>query len=516
MTFNFTDHRDDDFSATYTPTDDKIRLYTGRVDRELYDALREAGFSVTSKQDCDFSAVWTPRREDIALALIPEDETIGDEDYTHTERAHDRAERFSEYREKRRAEAHGHANAYESGPDAYGNQNARRAERLAARRDRTRDRALVQWGKAEYWQSRTQGVIDHALHKESPEVRRRRIKKLKSEQRKAMANHQAAVTWYESWAKIGEMDGAEMPCNARTISVQQSRPNGAHIHYGMNKDANEASKAAYQLAGNSGGSWDHQHPRDESKRDSLWGLLTDEENPISPAEAAELAIGKRQHPDITGSYSRRWAEHIENRLTYENAMLENEGGAASRVEMVPGGFIGRHQLLKVHKSSATGEVVSVTIWGKDWHGNPANQKVNIESLAADVYRAPTPEELEAFKAKQKAKPKAPSLINPTPETAQRLAELIGGDVREMTQKQYSYHSKGNDWYGAASVTNDGCVLFYRGDVNKRTADLVCKVRSEGHISRARSIIVLTDKPQKPIPIDFDAIETAQTEAAATA
>lgn len=130
------DRNREDYSATYCPEDDKLRLYCGRVERSTYDHLRENGFQASPKQDCDFVAVWTVRREDIVLEMIHDADDIGDEDYSPQERAADRQERFEGYRDKRASEAGSLADRYEGGDDAYGNQNRGRAERMAARRDR--------------------------------------------------------------------------------------------------------------------------------------------------------------------------------------------------------------------------------------------------------------------------------------------------------------------------------------------------------------------------------------------
>ncbi len=74
----------------------------------------------------------------------------------------------------------------------------------------------------------------------------------------------------------------------------------------------------------------------------------------------------------------RWHQHLTMRLIYENAMLENEGGKAAAVEMIPGGFIrgmrgpssclehiagGWLQIQGLNKSPMTGRIVSVRIWG---------------------------------------------------------------------------------------------------------------------------------------------------------
>ena len=71
--------------ATYSPEDNKLRLYVGRVPRPEYDALRAEGWICTPKQGCDFVSTWPPQRRDTALAYG--DGVILDEDQSPAERA---------------------------------------------------------------------------------------------------------------------------------------------------------------------------------------------------------------------------------------------------------------------------------------------------------------------------------------------------------------------------------------------------------------------------------------------
>ncbi len=405
--------------ATYSPEDNKIRLYVGRVPREDYERLRAAGFVSTPKQNCDFVATWTPAREDLAREFFPDDEDIGDEDYSPLERSADRAERFEDYRGKRVDEATGAADQFAAGPQAFGHQNRARAERQAARHDRRRTFAVSQWSKAEYWTERTRGVIAHALYKSSASVRRGRILTLEAEQRRM--------------------------------------------------------------------------------------------------------VGR------TDEYGQRWAAHYELRLGYERAMLAEEGGSASEADMEPGGWIGANQIHAVNRSPVTKRVVSVKLmapprWG---NGPVALRSFNIERMPEGAYRAPTDEEREAFKAatserkaKEKAsKPKEPALINPTDEDAAKLQSLWNertktahekrkaygpcpvSEVRRMTQAEYSARSKGS--YGSCETSDISERLQVRTNYVTRSEGgrvTVFKVRTcHGENYGARRIIVLTDKPQKPIP-----------------
>lgn len=528
----------DDFSATYCPEDNKIRLYTDRLERETFLWLRSLKFTATPKQDCSFVATWSPLAEDAALMLIAEGDDIGDEDQSPEDRAADRAERFSMYREKRRAEAHGLADRYDAGPNAYGHQNAARAERLAARRDRIGRNACSQWSKAEYWQIRTAGVISHALYKSSPEVRRSRILRLEAEQRKHLATIAEAQQRYDAWQEVLNLPDAD---NALTFS-EDGRKYGAD---------SVAVRKAYILANS--GTWglNYKHPR-TGRESSLYSHMTNSRDPITAREAATLAIGNRQRPERG-----RWADHYDLRLSYERQMLESEGGSAGNVEMQPGGKVGKYLILKVHKSPATGAVVSVTVstpgaevWGKQVD----RQRINIQRFGESVYTPPTPEtlaELETITSETKARTqarnaKAPKLINPTPEDAQRLQDALNAAAKDrqadsytardfqptavtsMTQDEYSTRSKGtHSRYKTQYLhqTPSGFLVLdnrlspIRGGEHVKGWQPICKVRTAPRVEfySPESVVVITDKPQKPLP-DWTAqsADETQTEPAATA
>lgn len=496
-------------TVTYSPEDNKLRLYVGRVPRDEYEALRKSGWTSTPKQDCDFVATWTPAREDQAREYLDEGEDIGDEDYSPEERAADRAERFEGYREKRTDEATGAADTFTAGPQAFGHQNARRAERQARRHDRHRTYATSQWTKAEYWQQRTAGVISHALHKASASVRRGRILTLEAEQRKHEKSRTEHAERYAAWLKVLDMDGADEPIPMETAPTTP------------------AGLSAYTLA-NYGCYGNYTHPRKERPAASLYTLLTLSEDPITPREAARLFIDHNTDPSRTDTYSYRWMQHYALRLQYENAMLENEGGKAAEVEMIPGGFlrhVRRHgdgiareyQIHKINRSPATKRITSVEVWDDQRYtyklGNrvssPGLTLVNIERAGENVYRAPTEAELEAFQAAKKeakdARTPIPT-INPTDEEAQAIQQQWNAEAEtkskngrtyaavvplESTQKQFSGGLK----YNYVSITE-----FTRGDI---TIKLRTR-RSGGYFDydAPLQLIVLTDKPRKKLPTGF--------------
>lgn len=519
--------------ATYSPEDNKLRIYPAgtRVDSLLdeteYAEFKAVGYKWASKQECFVAARWTPAAEDWALELADE---IEDEDYSPEERSADRAERFETYREKRADEAGGHADTFEAGPSAFGHQNRGRAERQARRHDRHRGRAVTQWSKAEYWTSRTAGVISHALHRSSAHVRRGRILTLESEQRKHEASRAEYAERYAKWQKVLTLPGTDMP-------VVQDK--GA---YGIDALAtSDAGRLAYALANNY--CWgDYKHPR-KDRTASMYSLLTDAEDPITAGEAATLWLAG--HSELGPS---RWSAHYELRLTYERAMLENEGGTAAAVEMEVGGFIrarnrtgsvftdvpgGWMQIHGINKSPATGRVTSVKVMGLIGIQNPKPGlvSINIERLGEDAYRAPTDEEREAFKtatkerkAKEKAvKPTVPPLINPTDADAERLQAIWNAHEKELfdlkkryeefqpstvlrlTQAEYSAYSKGtHSSYETIDVSEQlrrrRSTAMQQDRTGRVTVFKIRKAPSPGSSwYRADRVIVLTDKPQKPIP-----------------
>ena len=483
--------------ATYCPEDDKIRLYAVRVPKDEYLALRKQGWTATPKQECDFVAVWTKGREDTAIEYSGG--TLEDEDQSPADRAADRAERFSGYREKRREESLQLADKYEAGPQIHGYQSEALATRRAARHDMQGTRAVNQWDKASYWQDRTAGVISNALHKAAPGVRFGRIKKIEAEIRALEKGDKEYNEIRDIWVKVFN-----------------------------EPDAEKATRRALFAERYDGGwSYCYKHPRpvDGMPKHYLTGtslntLVSSEEFPITGHEAAEMYLARNPERKEEG----RTLRHSRLRLEYETQMLEAQGGRAADVDMVPGGFIGSYQIQQVHKSPATGRVVSVsflapTTFPHDRKGkaygddNPrpiVSHKITVERMKRDVYRAPTPEELQAFEdekkaaKKEKAKgPKGPALINLTDEDAERMQAIWNKQNRKdeevvrLTQAQYSAASKGGyARHDTAGITASGRRFEQRG-YNPVSMPIVAKVRSQWW-----HVIVITDKPQKPLPAEM--------------
>lgn len=518
--------------ATYSPEDNKLRLYVGRIPRPEYDKLRAGGWTSTPKQDCDFVATWTPGR---VLSCLEYADLIEDEDQGVEDRAADRAERFGEYRDKRTDEATGAADRYEAGPSAHGYQSAARGERAARRFDAIGSRACDAWSKAEYWQRRTAGVIAHALYVSSPAVRMGRIKTIEAEQRKQAGNIADYRKVFATWERIAAVE-----------------------------DEAEKTILATRLAG--GGTcsgYIYHHPRPESETSwekengaSLYCLLKREKDPITGSEACALYFKTAIVPDSEkweASSFRQWELHFAHRLAYENQMLEAQGGRAAFVEMEAGGFLGSFQIRKVNRSPVTTRTISVQVLaptssnydrkGKAYgESNPRPMTlhtITVERMSADAYRSPTDEERAAFVAlKKQEKADAPKgapcpLVNPDDDDAERLqaawnerardrhadavklgkyyGEFIPAKLTRLNQAIYSANSTGSY---ALAETRGLCAdmeleprnsNMYEEKSKERAearGPAVCKVRitsGGSHYYTPSSLIVIEDKPQKALP-----------------
>jgi hypothetical protein len=357
-------------------------------------------------------------------------------------------------------------------------------------------------------------------------VRRGRIKTIEADLRKHEKSRAEYAERFAAWQKVPTLEGADKPIIEGDRGICDPTP---------------AGRLAYALA-NAGSCWgDYKHPRQpELTAHSIYALLTHRADPLTPAEAAAIWLEGRSDP--TNSES-RWSKHYELRLAYERAMIAAEGGTAADVEMEPGGFVGNRQIQKVNKSATTGKVVSVQVWGShrgytkesdytQQETRPCLVTLNIERSGESVYRAPTDAERVAFveqKKQAKAKAKAnnsgaPSLINPTDADAERLqgvwnarskaahikhgryGEAPQSEVLRLTQAQYSANSKGsNARLEAIEIGENGIRLRHRnyGDEVSQSS-VACKVRVGGGAGfySPNRVIVITDKPQKPLQIDW--------------
>ncbi len=281
------------YTATYSPDDNKLRLYaSSRLDAETYARVKAAGFAWAPKQELFVAPMWTPAREDLALELAGE---IGDEDKSLTERAEERAERFDDYSAKRAADANrAHeavadiAERFEFGqPILVGHHSERKARKDAERMESGMRRAVNAFETSQYWVGRAAGAIRAAKYKEKPEVRARRIKTIEADKRKAERNIAEAQKHLDLYAR------------PEGLTPSEKYPHGILFAYLCAWGGGLSYEAARAL----------------------------EKAPETLPEVLASAT-KGQHAYI--AHLQRWIAHYDNRLAYERAML----GEAGRLDLL--------------------------------------------------------------------------------------------------------------------------------------------------------------------------------------
>jgi protein-L-isoaspartate O-methyltransferase len=376
-------------TATYSPDDNKLRLYAGgRLPPETYARVKAAGFAWAPKQELFVAPMWTPHREDLLLELCGE---IGDEDTSLTERAEERAERFEQYQENRAADAESARKAVAAiadniplgQPILVGHHSERHARRDAEKIANGMRRAVRMWETSRYWQERAKGAIRHAKYKERPDVRARRIKGIEADKRKQekiIAESQALLkAWRDPAAVLKRKDGE--PATLRQLVVFLANRDGG-----------------YYAA-------EYTHPSGYVGPISLWeaaGGNINEQDPEAAAIATPEQVQAKAIQNHEGriAWAQRWLAHYENRLTYERAMLADAGGTAAdrngpekggavRCWCSPGHGKGWSYVQKVNR-------VSVTLLD-DWgNGGPTfTRTIPFDKLAAIMTAAQVREAREA-------------------------------------------------------------------------------------------------------------------------
>lgn len=298
------------YTATYSPDDNKLRLYAStRLPDDVYARVKAAGFGWAPKQELFVAPMWTPEREDLLLELAGE---IDDEDTSLVDRAEERADRFDGYSERRAVDAQRTQDAVAAiadniplgQPILVGHHSERRARRDAEKIRNGMSKALKLWDTSTYWERRAKGAIRHAKYKERVDVRHRRIKKLESEQRKQERRRKDADVLLRAWTVVHDADRS-----FKRKDGQASTFKDRALHL---------ASAGYALTG--------------------YGLWSDlDKDAITPEAAQQSRI-----VDLGVVIARcdRWLSHLTNRLAYERAMLDDAGGLpADRFDIEIGGQV---------------------------------------------------------------------------------------------------------------------------------------------------------------------------------
>lgn len=266
-------------SATYSPEDNKLRLYASeRLDPETYARVKDAGFVWAPRQQLFVAPKWTPAREDLATELAGE---IEPEEMTLAERAALKAERLEGLAHKRNREANAYASRadelsqafYMGQPILVGHHSERKARKTQEKMQAASDKSAKLASTANYWLYRATGVEWFANMKNNPRVRANRIKTLLAELRDLQRGINEAHKAIELWDRFDTAEKimwAVCNLNGDTLGI----PWGTY-----------------------------------SKREETDMLQLREEC------LARLRLR------IDGPTRRRWIEHVLNRLGFERSML---------------------------------------------------------------------------------------------------------------------------------------------------------------------------------------------------
>ena len=269
------------FNATYSPEDNKIRLYASeRLDAQTYEKVKAAGYKWAPKQELFVVPKWTPAREDLAIELAGD---IEPEEMTLAERATIKAERLDALAHRKNADANAFARRADEiaerfaggQPILVGHHSERKARKDQERMNGAQGKAEKAASAANYWLYRATGVEAFANMKNCTRTRSNRIKTLLAELRdlqRGINDAQAALAIWEKLTTdeqirfaLGNMD------SRRTLS-------GISTYLAVDK-----------------------------------GELT-------PTEARARCIANAEL-QINGPTRRRWIDHILNRLAFERSML---------------------------------------------------------------------------------------------------------------------------------------------------------------------------------------------------
>jgi methylase of polypeptide subunit release factors len=330
-------------TATYSPEDNKIRIYPlHRLPADVYQRVKTAGFAWAPKQELFVAPMWTPMREDLARELCGE---IGDEDTSLVDRAEAKAERLENLSERRLQEAHQARAAVDriadgipfGQPILVGHHSERHARKDAEKIRRGMDKAVECWKASGYWKDRAAGALRLAMYKERPDVRARRLKGIESEFRKCdktQVECRAAIKMWSqdpmTWKNAKMISGYSRQGFSRCYPIAEyPRPEGASQY--------EGEMSLYSALGDS----------------PELGIIT-------PQQAQESALRSLRGHVVT---MERWVNHLQNRIDYERAMLDEGGGlVAEQHDIQVGGrvLIGDEWVTVLKLNKKDGKLISVT------------------------------------------------------------------------------------------------------------------------------------------------------------
>lgn len=489
-----------ELAATYSPEDNKLRLYANnRLDTDLYTRVKEMGFKWAPKQDLFVAPRWTPLREDFCLELAGE---ITPEQSTMLERAEEKSDRLDTIAGNKARQANVFEKAAEQiskrfaygQPILVGHHSERKARKDQERMHNATDKAVSLTKSISYWHDRADGTIRHANRKNSPAVICRRIKTLLKELR----DHQRTINHGNAIISIFE--------RFATIEDKEEQ------HRVISKYVGSVIDTGYLSP------------------EGTWSKLTNGEITHEQALQITLDYGHRLANSINAA---RWINHVLNRLNYERSALGVIPLYTGELTAVILQTFAREQ--GAYKPKATLEhgvwslMSSITLPAHLTNGEAkAIEKTPAElcKLMQSVgYRVPAP------KARRKSTNTRVPLINPTLEEAEKLqaawntaalkkhasqysraTPMEVNEVKQITQAQYSVGSKGDyGRYDTIELDENGHKIWisYKG----KSGIPVCRIRVSKHggssLYAPSPILVLTDKPNKSLPISINTETVAE-------
>lgn len=478
------------YKATYSPEDNKLRLYyNDRLSDEDYAPVKKHGFRSAPKQEC-FFASWSPSREDFAVKVAGK---IEPEETTLVERAAAKVERLEALAEKRKEQASSFQLAAErmqrdlSQPILSGHHSQRKAEKAKDQAERMANRAEEAADAVNYWNYKATGVEQHANYKSNPRVRKNRIKTLLKDlrdlQRRVNHSHKMVKLWTE----------------INAIEDEEKKNKLIEYYAGAYFDVGRASP-------------------DGTRQDLRDGSIT-------PQEALDKSLTMAEN-SLADTYRPRYIMHTLNRLAYE----QHELGPVPRFEGELTAVI-----IQAFARTHGADKPKATKTDKGWLlESPVTLPLHIHNgnaieVSSDYWKDLMQRSGYEVVIKERRAPKKQtcSLLNPSAEEAERLQAIWNADalktkhgktssIKEMVQKQYSAYS-GGDHSPYFTITCDQHGRRIWNSRQQKELEQVptfkLRVTSGSGFYSANQVIVLTDKPTKPLPLEWERIEAELQESA---
>jgi hypothetical protein len=478
--------------ATYSAEDNKLRLYASeRLEPELFARFKENGFKWAPKQELFVAGKWTPQREDFCLELAGE---ITAEQSTMVERAEAKAGRLDDLACKRSMQAN---SFYEAAnklserfaygqPILVGHHSERKARKDKERMENCMDKSVKAAKAVDYWNWKAVGVERHANRKSDPKVRARRIKTLLADLRDKQRSINHFNICFNLWTDIS------------------------------NESENSGFKKKVEFYAGTRLDTGYTAPM------NAWSRLNSGEVTHEALVIECLAFYTKL---LEGDYYARWVQHILNRLAFETMELgEVPRFTGELTAVIIQAFARAHG---AHKPKATK-------FGKGWNlsslaplplhiaeGEKAFFKGSqlIDLMHSCGYEVP----MVTRKTTAKNGKTAP-LINPTVEDVEKLQALWNkrkqaqceaksyesktAFYRAVSQSIYSANSKGDySLFNTIAIDANGERVrkIWKGHARVDSGVAVCRIRVQfaDAFSKADSVILIEDKPSKPLPLDWD-------------